>query len=113
MYFISLINKIIKWTIIRLIAFKIEIYNFLIHEIKYLLIKDKKLIMCIYINNALKYKIIEKKLRDINVYIKISIKLYYMSVLNKITKWEGNMYIKRKHLYKNKYLYQVTLSSIE
>ena len=56
--------------IIRFIAFKIEIYNFLIHEIKHLLIKDKKLIICIRIDNALKYKIIEKKLRDINVYIK-------------------------------------------
>ena len=28
--------------------------------------------MCIRINNALKYKIIEKKLRDINVYIKFT-----------------------------------------
>ena len=26
--------------------------------------------MCIYINNTLKYKIIKKELRDINVYIK-------------------------------------------
>ena len=55
---------------IRLIAFKIEIHDFLIYEIKYLLIKDKKLIMCIRINNALKYKIIKKELRDINIYIK-------------------------------------------
>ena len=44
---------------IRFIAFKIEIYNFLIHEIKYLLIKNKKLIIYIRINNVLKYKIIE------------------------------------------------------
>ena len=55
---------------IRSIAFKIEIHDFLIYEIKHLLIKEKKLIMCIRINNILKYKIIEKELRDINVYIK-------------------------------------------
>ena len=66
----SFINKTIKRAIIRFIAFKIEIHNFLIHEIKYLLTKNKKSIIYIYINNALKYKIIEKKLRDINVYIK-------------------------------------------
>ena len=55
---------------IRFIAFKIKIYDFLIHEIKHLLIKDKKSIIYIYINNVLKYKIIEKELRDINIYIK-------------------------------------------
>ena len=60
----------IKRAIIRSIAFKIKIYNFLIHEIRYLLIKNKKLIIYIRINNALKYKIIEKKLCDISVYIK-------------------------------------------
>ena len=70
MYFISLINKTIIRIMIRFIAFKIEIYDFLIHEIKHLLIENKKSIICIYINNALKYKIIEKKLRDINIYIK-------------------------------------------
>ena len=70
MYFISFIDKIIKRTIIRFIAFKIEIHGFLIHEIKHLLIKDKKSIIYIYINNVLKYKIIEKELRDINIYIK-------------------------------------------
>ena len=70
MYFVSFIDKIIERTIIRFIIFKIEIYNFLIHEIKYLLIEDKKSIMCIRIDNVLRYKIIEKKLRDINVYIK-------------------------------------------
>ena len=56
---------------IRFIIFKIEIHNFLIHEIRYLLIKNKKSIIYIRINNALKYKIIEKKLYDINVYIKL------------------------------------------
>ena len=66
----SFINEIIKRAMIRFIAFKIEFYNFLIYEIRYLLIKNKKSIMCIYINNAFKYKIIEKKLRDINIYIK-------------------------------------------
>ena len=60
MYFILFINKIIKYAIIRLIAFKIEIYNFLIHEIRHLLIENKKLIIYIRINNTLKYKIIEK-----------------------------------------------------
>ena len=70
MYFISFIDKIIKRAMIRPIAFKIEIHNFLIHEIRHLLIKEKKSIMCIRINNALKYKIIEKELRDMNVYIK-------------------------------------------
>ena len=40
--------------------------------------------MCIHINNALKYKIIEKELRDINVYMKfISIYIVYQ---NKILK---------------------------
>ena len=66
----SFINKIIKLTIIRFIAFKIEIHNFLIYEIKHLLIKNKKSIIYIRINNILKYKIIEKKLHDINIYIK-------------------------------------------
>ena len=70
MYFVLSIDEIIKRAIIRFIAFKIEIYDFLIHEIKHLLIENKKLIMCIRINNALKYKIIEKKLRDMNIYIK-------------------------------------------
>ena len=70
MYFISFINKIIKRAIIRFIAFKIEIYNFLIYEIRHLLIKNKKLIIYIRINNILKYKIIEKKVRDISIYIK-------------------------------------------
>ena len=69
---------------IRFIAFKIEIYGFLIHEIKYLLIEDKKLIMCIYINNILKYKIIEKELRDRNVYIKFI--FIYIAYQNKISK---------------------------
>ena len=69
---------------IRFIVFKIEIYGFLIYEIKHLLIKDKKLIMCIYINNALKYKIIEKELRDINVYIKFI--FIYIAYQNKISK---------------------------
>ena len=55
---------------IRFIAFKIEIHNFLIYAIKYLLIENKKLIIYIRINNALKYKIINKKLHDINIYIK-------------------------------------------
>ena len=55
---------------IRFIVFKTEIHNFLIHEIKHLLIENKKSIICIYINNILKYKIIEKKLRDMNIYIK-------------------------------------------
>ena len=70
MYFISFINKIIKRTIIRFIAFKIEIYDFLIYEIRHLLIENKKSIIYIYINNALKYKIIGKKLHDMNIYIK-------------------------------------------
>ena len=70
MYFVSFINKIIKRAMIRPIAFKIEIHDFLIHEIRHLLIKDKKSIIYIRINNALKYKVIKKKLRDINVYIK-------------------------------------------
>ena len=54
-YFVSFINKIIERTMIRFIVFKIEIYDFLIHEIRHLLIKDKKSIMCIRIDNALKY----------------------------------------------------------
>ena len=57
---------------IRSIVFKIEIYDFLIHEIRHLLIEDKKLIICIRINNALKYKIIEKELRDMSVCIKFT-----------------------------------------
>ena len=84
MYFVSLIDEIIKRTIIRLIVFKIEIHDFLIHEIKYLLTKEKKSIMCIRINNILKYKIIEKKLRDINVYIKFI--FIYIAYQNKISK---------------------------
>ena len=40
--------------------------------------------MCIYINNALKYKIIEKELRDINVYIKFI--FIYIAYQNKISK---------------------------
>ena len=69
---------------IRPIAFKIEIHNFLIHEIKHLLIEDKKSMMCIHINNALKYKIIEKELRDINVYIKFT--SIYIAYQNEISK---------------------------
>ena len=68
----SFIDKIIKRAMIRFIVFKIEIHDFLIHEIKHLLIEDKKLIMYIRINNTLKYKIIEKELRDINIYIKFT-----------------------------------------
>ena len=70
MYFVSFINEIIKRAMIRFIVFKIEIHDFLIHEIRYLLIENKKSIMYIRINNALKYKIIEKELRDMNIYIK-------------------------------------------
>ena len=29
------------------------------------------------------------------IYVKINIKLYYMSVLNKIIKWKENIYIKK------------------
>ena len=72
MYFVSLINKIIERAMIRSIVFKTEIYDFLIHEIRHLLIEDKKLIICIRINNALKYKIIEKELRDMSVCIKFT-----------------------------------------
>ena len=35
------------------------------------------------------------KLKIISIIIKINIKLYYISVLNKTTKWEENMYIKK------------------
>ena len=83
-YFVSLIDETIKWTMIRFIAFKTEIHNFLIHEIRHLLIEDKKLIMCIRIDNALKYKVIEKKLRDMNVYIKFIIT--YIAYQNEISK---------------------------
>ena len=48
-----------------------------------------------------------------NYNVKINIKLYYISVLNKTIKWEENMYIKKRYLYENKCLYQITLSSIE
>ena len=69
---------------IRPIAFKIEIYGFLIHEIRHLLIKDKKSIMCIRTDNALKYKIIEKELRDINICIKfITIYIAYQNEISK------------------------------
>ena len=70
MYFVSFINEIIKRAMIRFIVFKIEIHDFLIHEIRYLLIENKKSIMYIRINNVLKYKIIEKELRDMNIYMK-------------------------------------------
>ena len=33
--------------------------------------------------------------------------------VNKIIKWEGNMYIRKRHLCKNKCLCQDTLDSIE
>ena len=69
---------------IRFIVFKIEIHNFLIHEIRYLLIENKKLIICIRINNALKYKIIEKELRDMNVYMKFV--FIYIAYQNEILK---------------------------
>ena len=55
---------------IQFIVFKTEIHGFLIYEIRHLLIEEKKSIMCIRINNALKYKIIKKELRDMNVYMK-------------------------------------------
>ena len=84
MYFVSFINKIIERAMIRPIAFKIEIHGFLIYEIRHLLTKDKKLIICIRINNALKYKIIEKELRDINIYIKFII--IYIAYQNEISK---------------------------
>ena len=84
MYFVSFIDKVIKRAMIRLIVFKIEIHDFLIHEIKHLLIKNKKSIMCIRIDNALKYKVIEKKLRDINVYIKFI--FIYIAYQNEISK---------------------------
>ena len=69
---------------IRFIAFKIEIHDFLIHEIKHLLIKKKKSMMCIHIDNALKYKIIEKELRDMNVYMKFI--FIYIAYQNEISK---------------------------
>ena len=69
---------------IRSIAFKIEIHNFLIYEIKHLLIKNKKSIICIHINNILKYKIIEKELRDMSVYIKFI--FTYIAYQNEISK---------------------------
>ena len=72
-YFVSFIDKTIERAMIRFIVFKIEIHNFLIHEIKHLLIENKKSMMCIYIDNALKYKIIEKELRDMNIYMKFII----------------------------------------
>ena len=70
MYFVSLINETIELTKIRFIAFKIEIQNFLIHEIRHLLIEKKKSIIFIRINNASKYKVIEKELFIINIYVK-------------------------------------------
>ena len=84
MYFVSFIDEAIKWAMIRFIVFKIEIHGFLIYEIRYLLIEDKKSMMCIYINNALKYKIIKKELRDINIYIKFI--FIYTAYQNKISK---------------------------
>ena len=40
--------------------------------------------MCIYINNAFKYKIIEKKLYDINIYIKfIFVHIAYQNIISK------------------------------
>ena len=84
MFFISLIDKTIKRAKLRLIAFKIKIYNFLIYEIRYLLIENKKSIMCIHINNILKYKIIKKKLHDININIKFI--FIYIAYQNKIFK---------------------------
>ena len=33
--------------------------------------------------------------------------------MNKIIKWRENMYIEKRHLYKNRCFYQDTLSSIE
>ena len=83
MFFISLINKIIERTKLRFIAFKIKIYNFLIHEIKYLLIENKKSIIYIYINNALKYKIIKKKLYNININVKFTIYIAYQNEIFK------------------------------
>ena len=40
--------------------------------------------MCIRIDNVLKYKIIEKKLRDINIYIKFI--FIYIAYQNEISK---------------------------
>ena len=40
-----------------------------------------------------------------NYNIKINIKLHYINVLNKIFKWEENIYIKKRYLYENKYFY--------
>ena len=84
MYFISLINETIERTMIRSIAFKIEIHDFLVHEIKHLLIEKKKSIMCIHTDNALKYKTIEKELRDMNVYMKFT--FIYTAYQNEISK---------------------------
>ena len=39
-----------------------------------------------------------------NCNIKIDLKINYISVLNKTTKWEEIIYIKKKHLYKCKCL---------
>ena len=91
MYFVSFINEIIERAMIRSIAFKIEIHGFLIHEIRHLLIKEKKSIMCIHINNVLKYKIIEKELRDINVYMKFI--FIYIAYQNEISERFNKMMI--------------------
>ena len=37
--------------------------------------------------------------------VEVNIKLYYINILNKIIKWEKSIYIKKRHLYENKYLY--------
>ena len=84
MFFVSLIDKTIKLTKLRSIAFKTKFHDFLIYKIKYLLIEDKNLIICIRINNALKYKVIEKILHDININIKFIIT--YNAYQNEISK---------------------------
>ena len=78
------------------------------------------LIISKFVNNLyhcylrrLRHDMLKRRLLKKNNNVKINIKSYHMSVLNKITKRKRSIYIKKKHLYENKCLYQVTLNSIE
>ena len=72
-YYIFLIDEATKKTILRLVVSKIEIRLFLIYEIRKILLKDKRIVIVVRLNNAKKYEATKSKLRDIDIELKFII----------------------------------------
>ena len=68
--FVILINEVTKREKLRLIKFKTKIKGFLIYKVRYLIVKNRKLVIVIRIDNVKEYNFIVKELTNISVIIK-------------------------------------------